>query len=96
MSARVVIEIAALGCIAICGLISTLANWEMVDKVNAKLPKEEQFAALWWGGSKFMRLHREYKRLYPDGSLLLGVRALTVLMIVCLLVCAWEFGFFTK
>ena len=32
----------------ICGLVATLANFELVDKVNDKFPKEEQFALLGW------------------------------------------------
>ena len=94
MATRVVVGIAALVCVSICGMISTFASWEMMDKVNEKLPKEEQFAALWWYASKSMRLHREYKRLYPDGRLLLRVRVLTALAIACLLVWGWGFGFF--
>ncbi len=66
----------------------------MVEKVNDKLPKEEQFIALGWYLSKTLRLHREYRSLYPDGHLLLTVRLLMALMIVCLLTCAWGFGFF--
>ena len=94
MAPRVVVGIVALVCVSICGMIGTFANWEMMDKVNEKLPKEEQFAALWWYASKSLRLRREYKRLYPDGRLLLKVRILTVLAIACLFVCAWGFGFF--
>ena len=69
---------------------------EMVDKVNDLLPKGEQFAPLGWYYSKNRRLKREYKRLYPDGRLLLKVRVLTALMFACLLICAWGFGFFAR
>ena len=46
------------------------AYWAMVDKVNARLPQDQQFshAALWFG--QYQRLHREYRRLYPSGDLL--------------------------
>jgi hypothetical protein len=96
MANRVMVGIVAIACIAICGMISTFTSWEMMDKVNEKLPKEERFTTLWWYASKYQRLHREYKRLYPDGRLLLKYRVLTALMFVCLLVCAWGFGLFAK
>jgi hypothetical protein len=94
MSTRVTIVIVALVCISACGLIGTIANFEMVEKVNERLPKEEQFAELGWHLSKILRLHREYRKLYPDGRLLLKVRVLRALMIACLLIYAWSLGFF--
>jgi hypothetical protein len=44
MATRVIVGIVALACISICGLVATLANFELVDKVNDKLPKDKQFA----------------------------------------------------
>jgi hypothetical protein len=96
MAIRVIVGIVALVCVPVCGIISTIANWEMVDKVNEKLPKEEQFYHLWRYAEKSFRLRREYKRLYPNGRLLLKVRMLTVLMFACLLICAWGFRFVAK
>ena len=93
MSTRVTIVIVALVCISACGLIGTIANFEMVEKVNEGLPKEEPFAELGWR-SKILRLHREYRKPYPDGRLLLKVRVLRALVIACLLICAWSLGFF--
>ena len=93
MATRVIVGIVALACVSICGMIGTFANFEMVDKVNDKLPKEEQFAVLGWYFAKTQRLHREYKRLYPDGHLLVKVRVLMALGIACLLISAWGFGF---
>ena len=96
MATRVVVGISALVCVSICGMISTFASWEMMDKVNEKLPREEQFAGLGWYASKTLRLHREYKRLYPDGRLLLKVRVLTAIMFAGVVISAWGFGFFAK
>lgn len=96
MATRMMVAIAALACVSICGLVATLANSEMVDKVNGKLPKGEQFAELGWYWSKYQRLHREYKRLYPGGRLLFKVRVLTAMMFACLLICAWVLGFFAR
>ena len=76
MATRVIVGIVALACVSTCGMIATLANLEMMDKVNDKLPKKERLAALGWYFSKTQRLHREYKRLYPEGRLLLKVRCL--------------------
>jgi hypothetical protein len=96
MTTRVIAGIVALACVSVCGLVSTIVTWQMLDEVNEKLPKEEQFAALWWYASKRLRLHREYKRLYPNGRLLLKLHVLGALMIVCLFVFAWGFGFFAR
>jgi hypothetical protein len=90
------VGIVALACVSICGVVGSLVSFEMIDKVNEKLPKEEQFASLGWYYSKSRRFNREYKRLYPDGPLLSKMRALTALMFACLLVSAWGFGFFTR
>lgn len=94
MSARIVVGIVALACSAICGMIATFANLEMVDRVNASLPKTDQFDALGWYFLKTQRLHREYKRLYPAERLLLKRRVLMTLMIVCLFIAVWGFEFF--
>jgi hypothetical protein len=91
-----VVGIVALAGVSICGLVGSLTSVEMVDKVNEMLPKGEQFAPLGWYFSKYQRLNREYKRLYPDGRLLLRVRVLTALMFACLLICALSFGFFAR
>ncbi len=96
MASHIVVGIASLVCVSTCGMISTFANWEMMDKVNEKLPREEQFAALGWYLSKNLRLHREYKRLYPDGRLLLKVRVVTAIMFACAPISLWAFGFLAK
>jgi hypothetical protein len=93
MSSQVTIGIIGLVFVSACGLVSTLATFLMVEKVNEKLPKEEQIGALGWYFPKTLGLHREYRRLYPDGHLVSMVRLLMALMIVCLLICGWGFGF---
>jgi hypothetical protein len=96
MATRFIVGIVALACVSACGMLATYANYEMMEKVNELLPKEEQFGPLGWYFSKHKRLRREYKRLYPDGRLLLKVRLLTALMFACLFICAWGFGLFAK
>jgi hypothetical protein len=94
MAARVTIGIVALACFSVCGIMLNLVRTEMVDRVNEKLPEGEQFGALGWYLPKTQRLHREYRRLYPDGHLLLRFRVLICVAIVCLLICAWSVGLF--
>jgi hypothetical protein len=91
VEARVIVGIVALACVSTSGVIATLANWEMVEKVNEKLPKEDQFEALDWYLPKTQRLDRGYKRLYPGGRLLTKIRVLMALMFACLLFSAWCF-----
>jgi hypothetical protein len=96
MSTRLLIGIAAIAGGSVCGLISTLVNSKMVDQVNGKLPKDVQFSPLGWYLSKTLRLHREYRRLFPDGQLLLQVRLLIALGFGSLMVGAWAVGFFGR
>jgi len=90
------VGIAALACVSIFGLLSTIASSRMVDEVNEKLSKENQFGQLGGYWSKTLRLHREYNRLYPAGQLSRKVRTLYALAFTSLLICAWCLGFFGK
>jgi len=96
MSTRLIVGIVALACVSICGLVMTLTGFEMVERVNEKLPEEKQFETLGWYPSKTYRLHREYRKIYPEGRLLLRVRVLIALMFTGSLVCVWDLGFFAK
>jgi hypothetical protein len=80
---RIVVCVAALACVSICGVIAAVAGLEMADKVNEKLPREDQFGELGWHAPKTLRLYREYKRLCPDGRLLRKIHALTAVMAAC-------------
>ncbi len=71
MTVRIVVGVVAVACVAACGLLSTFLTFEMVDKVNEKLPEAEKFGQLGWYLAKRLRLNREYKRFYPGGQLLL-------------------------
>jgi hypothetical protein len=93
MSTRFAIGVVALVCGSVCGIVSSLVNFEIVDKVNERLPPERQFEALgFWYWSKRQRLKKEYERLYPDGTLLRRNRILAVLMFFCGLICVFAFG----
>jgi hypothetical protein len=65
----------------------------IVEAVNAKLPTADQFGELGWGPIKTLRLHREYRRLYPDGRLVTRCGILSMAMLLSLVAAATLFGF---
>jgi hypothetical protein len=71
MEPHIIFGIVALACFIACGMIGAFTYFNIVDEVNDKLPKEEQFGWLGWYLDKVQRLHREYKSLHPDRRLLL-------------------------
>jgi hypothetical protein len=77
---------------ATCGLWSTLIHWEIMEKVNSRLPTNEQFQTLWWGPLKRARLNEEYRRLFPDGTDLKRIYRLAAIMFVALLGLAITLG----
>jgi hypothetical protein len=89
MPARIIVGVFALLGMSVCGLLSNLVFFDIVEKVNERLPKEQQFAPLWWYWPKYQKLRREYKRLYPEGTLLRKVRVLIVVAFACTLIFAW-------
>jgi hypothetical protein len=96
MKPRIIVGVVAVVCGSICGILATFSNFEMVDKVNDKLPDNEKFAHLGWYFSKTQRLRHKYRTLYPDGRLLLRVCILIAVMFMCLFIAAWGFGVFAK
>jgi hypothetical protein len=94
MNPRVIVGIVAVVGTAACGSIGAIANIEMVQGVNSRLPKDAQFSQMGWYLSKTLRLHREYKRLFPTGTLLMKARFAIAAAFVCLLGDAWALGFF--
>jgi hypothetical protein len=75
-------------CVGGLGLASTIAQFAMVDAVNEKLPKSEQFDPFWWYPPKTVKLFLAYRRLYPTGRLLRRQVILGTTMLVCLLLTA--------
>ena len=59
-----------LACVSGFGLAACMTHLAMVEAVNSKLPPPDQFQQLGWGSMKSLKLHREYRRLYPGGTLL--------------------------
>lgn len=76
------------------GMIASMLNGQIVDRVNCALPPELRFSPNWWYISKSLRLGKEYRRLFPTGKLLIAERAAAVGMFVCVVLCAWAIGFF--
>jgi hypothetical protein len=67
MALRVVGAFLVCLCIAGFGLFFGLRSIQIVDRVNAKLPKAERFAPIGFKSfSERSRLYAEYDRLYPD------------------------------
>ena len=65
----------------------------IVEAVNAKLPPAEKFGELGWYPMKSLRLHREYRRLYPGGALLRREGRLAYGALFSLVVTATLLGF---
>jgi hypothetical protein len=76
-----------------CGIATAINGLAIIDAVNVKLPKEEQFERFGWYLTKTLRLHREYRRFYPEGRLLWRQNALGTTMMVCLVLAASLIGF---
>ena len=95
MSARLVIGLLGLVGLLISAIVSTIAHFEMVSRVNPILPKERQFAGLGWYLPKTLRLHREYRTLSPGRELLIKWRIAVATGLVSVLISAWSLGFFS-
>jgi hypothetical protein len=92
MNPRVIVLVVAVAGMAACCLLGAISNMKMVEKVNSRLPKDAQSFPMGWYLSKTLRLHREYKRLFPTGTLLIKVRIATGVGLGCLLGCVWALG----
>ena len=82
-----------LACLAGFGLAASLTTSEIVTAVNARLPSSEHFEALGWWLGKTERLRREYRRLYPSGSLLRRLNLIILAGVSCLVLAALLFLF---
>jgi hypothetical protein len=94
MPPHLVIGVVAFVSGVLCAITSTFVVFQMVDRVNDKLPEDRQFSHLGWYWSKYGRLFAEYKRLYPEGTLLQRFRILAAVLFVCFFVSAWGLGIF--
>jgi hypothetical protein len=93
MTLKVAAALALLLCVGGFGIAATINQFAIVDAVNEKLPKDEQFERLGWYLTKTLRLHGEYRRFYPVGGLLWRQGVLETIMLVCLVLAASFIGF---
>ena len=93
MTVRLTVAFVFLLCVSGFGLAASINYIAIVTAVNAKLPTADQFGELGWGPIKTLRLHREYRRLYPDGRLVMRGGILSLAMLLSLVVAATLFGF---
>lgn len=92
MTWRLTVAFVFVLCVSGCGLAATINNFAIVDAVNAKLPSDNQFDRLNWYPTKTFRLHREYRRLYPDGRLLRHQGTLVAVIRFCIAMAAVLLG----
>lgn len=64
----------------------------MIDAVNQKLPADDQFNPIGWFLPKLLRLHGQYRRLYPGGRLLRREGILAATMFFCIVLAAGLIG----
>jgi hypothetical protein len=72
-----------------CVLVGSLINAGMIKKVNARLPKEEQFSYFEEGVVRMTRLRNEYRRFYPDGKMYIALGTVVALAAACALYGLW-------
>lgn len=93
MTARLVVAFVILLCVGGFGLAGAINAFAIIEAVNAKLPAEDQFDPFWWYPPKTLRLHEQYRRLFPDGGLVRRQGILTSIMLLCIVLAAGLLGF---
>jgi hypothetical protein len=66
--ALIIVGCVALACVPVFGILSYMAQAEMVARVNEQLPAEQRFDSAWWWLGKMLRLRAEYRRRFPEGT----------------------------
>jgi len=89
MSGHWIIAVLALVCATIFNIWSGLITSEIVDKVNERLPPDQQFSHLWWYWAKYRRLDAAYGAYYPEGQLRRRSRRLFYVTCFFMIICAW-------
>jgi len=89
MSGHWIIAVLALVCATIFNIWYGLITSEIVDKVNERLPPDQQFSHLWWYWAKYRRLDAAYDAYYPEGRLRRRSRRLFYIACFFMIICAW-------
>jgi hypothetical protein len=77
-----------------CFLVSAALTYKEIGEINRKLPDDKQISYFFFHLEKMMRIRREYKRLYPQGSLDRLSWSLSIAGIIFLILAAIATGFF--
>ena len=93
MTPRLTAALVLLLCVGVVGILATINLFAIVQAVNNKLASDNQFNPLGWGLPKTISLHKQYRRLYPNGDLLRRQGVLTAVMFFCIAVAAGLIGF---
>jgi hypothetical protein len=96
VTTHVIVGIVAFICCLVSAITGALVVFEMVDRVNERLPEDRQFSHAWWYASKQKRLLIEYERVDPDGGLARRWLMLVVLLFASGFVSAWGMGIFSR
>ena len=52
MNLRLVIGVVAIVGVSVCGMVGTFVSFEIVDRVNEKLPPDQQYSWIGWYAEK--------------------------------------------
>ena len=96
VTTQIVFQILLISPALTCLISAAFVTSATIGELNRKLPKSDQISYLWGYHAKYRRINEEYRRLYPDGRLLLYNRALTFsgLGLILVWVLGWRFGIF--
>jgi hypothetical protein len=80
---------------AFSGIIgANLVLFAMIGEINRKLPERDRISYIFGYYAKYRRIFNEYRRLYPNGRLLLWFKLLLCSGFGLLAVFALQFGMF--
>jgi len=75
-------------------LLSGFAMFAMIGEVNRRTPDEQRISYLFGHFTKYVRVVREYRRLYPRGHLGLYFKLCFAVGLGLLVGSGWEIGLF--
>jgi hypothetical protein len=75
-------------------LFSGFLTFAMIGEINRKVPDSERISYLFGHPAKYLRILREYRRLYPVGHLRLYFHISFFTGVAFLVGSAWFLGFF--
>jgi hypothetical protein len=70
MNWREIVFLVTISVFAFVGLYGSILNIQMVNKLNAILPVDQQFAQLGWWPDKYARFNEQYRRAFPSDRLM--------------------------